>query len=56
MRHLIWLALVLIAFYLVLSIGKFVVGGALHLLWIAAIIVFLIWLVGVIRGRGPRVP
>jgi hypothetical protein len=56
-RHpLLWLALVLIVAWLVLRLALAVTGGLLHLLWIAAVIFLVIWLFGLLRGRGaPRV-
>ncbi len=41
---------ILIAFLLVLLIAG--LGFALHFLWIAAAILFLLWLVGFAVGRG----
>ena len=56
-RHpLLWLAIVLIVAWIVLRLALAVTGGLLHILWIAAIIFLVLWLIGLLRGRrAPRV-
>jgi len=44
------LAVVLLIAWVVLRVVLAVTSGLLHLLWIAAIIMFAIWLLGKIRG------
>ena len=44
--------LVLIVFLLALLLGG--LGFAVHVLWLAAVIVLLFWLVGFAVGRGER--
>jgi hypothetical protein len=51
MRHLIWIALVLVVIWVIARIIAGVAGALLNLLWIAAIIVAVIWLFGVVTGR-----
>jgi uncharacterized membrane protein required for colicin V production len=51
MNWLLTLAIVLIALWILAEILGFVLGAALHLLWIAAIVLFVIWVIGKIRGR-----
>jgi amino acid permease len=40
----------LLALLLVLLFGA--VGFAVHLLWIVAVVLFVVWLVGLVLGRG----
>jgi hypothetical protein len=42
--------LILVALLLVLILAG--AGFALHILWIAAVVLFVMWLVGVALGRG----
>lgn len=49
---LLWLAIVLVIGWVVLRVALAMTGMALHLLWIAAIILFVIWLFNLVRGRG----
>ena len=44
------LAALLLVIWLVLRIALAVTSGVLHLLWIAAVIMMVIWLVGKLRG------
>ena len=47
-----WLAILLLIVWVVLRLALAVTSGALHLLWIAAIVMFVIWLIGRMRGPG----
>jgi len=49
---LLWLAIVLVVAWIIFKVALAVTSVALHLLWIGAIILFVIWLIGLIRGRG----
>ena len=52
MNAIAWLALLLLIVWVVLRVALAVTGGLLHLLWIAAVIMFVIWLVGNLRSGG----
>jgi hypothetical protein len=52
MRHLIWIAILLAVVWVIARLIAGIAGALLNLLWIVAIIVFAIWLFGVITGRG----
>jgi hypothetical protein len=54
MRNLIWIALALVVIWVVARVIAGIAGMLLNLLWIVAIIVFVIWLWGVIRGNGSK--
>lgn len=45
MNLLLVLAVVLLGLWVVAEMLGFVIGAALHLLWIAAVVLFVIWLV-----------
>ncbi|HEX8296284.1 MAG TPA: hypothetical protein VF593_08285 [Chthoniobacteraceae bacterium] len=52
MRHpLVWLAVLLVIAWFVLRMALAITSGVLHLLWIAAIIMFVLWAFGKIRGK-----
>ncbi len=51
MNSLVWIAIVLVVAWIVLRLALALTGGLLHLLWIVAVIMFVIWLVGKIRGK-----
>ncbi len=51
---LLWLAVLLIVAWLVLRLALAMTGAALHLLWIAGLIMFVMWLVGLMRGGRGR--
>jgi len=51
MNSLVWLALVLLVAWIVLKLVVAVTSGLLHLLWVAAVIMFILWLVGKVRGK-----
>jgi len=44
------LAVVLLILWIVLKVALAVTSGLLHLLWIAAIAMLVIWLIGKLRG------
>ena len=52
---LLWLAIVLALAWVILRVALAVTSVALHLLWIAAIVLFVFWLIGLVRGRGSSV-
>jgi hypothetical protein len=49
-RHLIWIAIVLVVIWVIARLIAGIAGALLNLLWIVAIIVFVVWLWGVITG------
>jgi hypothetical protein len=51
MRNLIWVAVALIVIWAVARLIAGVAGMLLNLLWILAIIAFVIWLFGILTGR-----
>jgi hypothetical protein len=51
MRHLIWIALALVVIWAVARLIAGIAGVLLNLLWILAIIAFVIWLFGVLTGK-----
>ena len=51
MSLLVWLALVLFVAWIVLKLVLTVTGGLLHLLLVAAVIMFIVWLFGRMRGK-----
>ena len=56
MNALVWLAILLLVAWLVLKLALAVTSGMLHLLWIAAVIMLIMWLVGKMRGTRPTQP
>lgn len=48
------LALVLLIAWVVLRVALAVTGAFLHLLWIAALVMAVVWLVGKIRGGASK--
>lgn len=50
MNSLVWLALLLVIAWVVLRVALAVTSGILHLLWIAALIMAVLWLFGKFRG------
>lgn len=50
MHSLIWLAGVLLVLWIVFRLALAVTSGLLHLLWIGAIVMFVLWLYRKIRG------
>lgn len=51
MNWLLTLAVVLIVLWIAAEVLGWVLGAALHLLWIAALVLFVVWLVGKVRRR-----
>lgn len=51
MNAIVGIAVFLLIAWVVLRLLLAVTSGALHLLWIAAIIMFIVWLVGKMRNR-----
>jgi hypothetical protein len=45
-----WLAVALLILWVVLRLALAITSGLLHLLWIAAVIMFVIWLFGKVAG------
>ena len=43
MNNLLWIAVVLVVLWVVASVTKFVVGAALHLLWVVALVLLAVW-------------
>jgi ABC-type polysaccharide/polyol phosphate export permease len=52
MHYLIWIAIALAVIWVVARVIAGIAGVLLNLLWIVAIIVFVVWLIGRIRGRS----
>jgi len=46
------LAVVLLILWIVLKVALAVTSGLLHLLWIAAVVMMVVWLVGKFRKSG----
>lgn len=53
-RSFLWIALLLVAIWIAARVIGFMAGALLNLLWIAAIIFAIIWLIGQFTGRGRR--
>lgn len=51
MSKLLGLAAFLLILWVILWVALKITGLFLHLLWVAAIILFVVWLVGKIRGK-----
>jgi len=49
MNALAWLALLLVIAWLVLRLALAITSGLLHLLWIAAVVMLVLWVVGKLR-------
>lgn len=47
-----WLAIVLVVLWVVFRVALAVTSVALHLLWVAAFIMFVIWLINLMRRRA----
>lgn len=52
MNSLVWLAIVLAIVWIVLRVVLAVTSVALHLLWIAAVIMFVLWAIGKMRRKS----
>lgn len=55
MRGLLWVAVVLIAIWIIVRIVVGIAGALLNLLWIVALVLLVLWLIGKLRGgtSGP---
>lgn len=51
MNWLLTLAIILVVLWILAEVLGWVLGAALHLLWIAAIVLFVIWLYNRVRAR-----
>jgi hypothetical protein len=51
MNWLLWAAVILVVLWVLAEVLGWVLGALLHLLWIGAIILFVLWLVGKIRSK-----
>jgi hypothetical protein len=49
MNSLVWIAVLLVIIWVVALVVVKVTGAILHLLWIIAVILFVIWLIGKMR-------
>lgn len=56
MHTFLWLAVVLVILWIILKFALALTGAALHLLWIAAIIMLIIWVINMVRGSGRGTP
>jgi hypothetical protein len=52
MHKVLWLALVLVVVWLLLRFALAVTGAFLHVLWVIALVMFVVWLVRLLRGGG----
>jgi hypothetical protein len=52
MNGIVWFAVVLLIMWLALRLALAITSGLLHLLWIAAIIMLVLWMVGTLRKSG----
>jgi len=52
MHGLLILAVLLVIAWVILRVALAVTGAVLHLLWIAAVVLAVIWLLGVLRGKS----
>lgn len=55
MNWLLTIAIILVVLWILAEVLGWVLGAALHLLWIAAIVLFVLWVIGKLRSRpaGP---
>lgn len=51
MNWLLTLAIILVVLWVLAEVLGFVLGAVLHLLWIAALVLFAIWLFNKVRAR-----
>ncbi len=51
MNFLIWLAILLAVLWIILRVALAVTSGVLHLIWIAAVIMLVIWLFNKLRRK-----
>jgi hypothetical protein len=52
MRALLYIAILLIAIWVVAQLVGWVAGALLNILWIVALVLFVIWLFGMLTGRS----
>ncbi len=52
MHNFLWVAIVLVVLWLLLRFALAVTGFALHLIWVVALIMLVLWLVRLLRGGG----
>ena len=52
MRPLLYVAILLVVIWVVARVVGCVAGAMLNLLWIVALVLFVIWLIGLITGRN----
>lgn len=50
-RTLLWIAVGLLVTWVIARVVGFVAGALLNLLWIAALVLFVIWLIGLVTSR-----
>jgi len=43
MNNLVWIAIALVVVWVLASVTKFVVGAALHLFWVLAVVLLVVW-------------
>ncbi len=51
-RAFLWIALLLVAIWIAARVIGFMAGAMLNLLWIVALVLLVIWLIGFITGRN----
>jgi hypothetical protein len=52
MNALIGIAIFLLILWVVLRLALAITSGLLHLVWIVAVVMFVLWIVGHLRGPG----
>jgi len=52
MNSLVWFAVVLIIAWVILRVILAVTSLALHVLWVAAVVMLIVWVIRKIRGRA----
>jgi hypothetical protein len=52
MNRIVWIAVLLLIVWIVLRVALAITSGLLHLLWIGAIIMGVLWLIGRFRKAG----
>ena len=51
MNWILWLAVVLVVLWVMARVLGFVLGAALHLLWIVALVLLVVWLFQKVRAK-----
>ena len=54
MNWLLTIAIVLVVLWILAEVLGFVLGAMLHLLWIAALVLFVFWVIGKLRSGSAR--